>query len=240
MSQDLDIITKQLGSDVRAAALTAMAGWVSAIADRFTNPIAGMMAALAVIDKHAVLDPIAEDSVQRVRARLLVLGDFVQELVDFAKPAVVQPERTALLGLFPRIEREFRAHVQQGSELEMSIAHGADFVWADADKLRVVLRALIENAIEAMRPPSTPLVRLTARLSPAREWVEILVEDAGPGFPPELQQAAMEPFVTTKDAGTGLGLAIARKYVEAHGGRLILGRSADMGGACVSLSLPAA
>lgn len=240
MSQDVNVLTRQIGSDVRAAALTAMAGWVAAIADRFTNPIAGMMAALAVIEQHAVMDPIAKDSTQRLRARLLVLGDFVQELVDFAKPAILQPRRLELLSLFPLLERDFRDHTPGHCEFEMSVDYDAEFVWADPDKLSFVLRALLENAVEAMPPPSIPRVRLTASAAATPDWIEIAVEDAGPGFMQELQLIATEAFVTTKDAGTGLGLAIAKKYVEAHGGSLSLGRSADMGGACVRLLLPAA
>ena len=51
---------------------------------------------------------------------------------------------------------------------------------------------------------------------------KIAVEDAGPGFAPDLRERAFEPFVTTKDARLhrGLGLTVARLAVEGSGGTL--------------------
>jgi two-component system sensor histidine kinase TctE len=55
---------------------------------------------------------------------------------------------------------------------------------------------------------------------------EVVVEDDGPGVPPEQIGRLFEPFWRGEradlrgDGGTGLGLAIAREIVERLGGRI--------------------
>lgn len=238
MGDETNQARNDLAPEVRAAALTAMAAWVSAIADRFTNPIAGMVAALEMVDKQAVTDPVALDSIARVRARLLALGDFVSELVDFAKPARLAPALVDVRALLARIAAELEPSLPAATQLEVVVEPGAERLRADPDKLRLILRALLDNAVQAVPPPGVPAMAMAARPGAAPGTVAFTVDDNGPGFPAQLAQAALEPFVTTKEAGTGLGLAIVHKYVEAHGGRIELGRSARLGGACVSVTLP--
>lgn len=74
------------------------------------------------------------------------------------------------------------------------------------------------------------------------KFVEVIVEDDGPGIPPE---ARAELFgrgarLDTSKPGTGLGLAIVRDVAEIYGGSVELGESEDLGGLCVTLRLPAA
>lgn len=238
MGDEINQARNPLAPEVRAAALAAMAAWVSAIADRFTNPIAGMVAALEMVDKSSLTDPVALDSIARVRARLLALGDFVSELVDFAKPARLTPALVDVRALLARVAAELDPSLPASTRLEVVVEPGAERLKADPDKLRLILRALLDNAVQAVSPPAVPKVAMAARPAAAPGCVTFTVDDNGPGFPPQLAHAVLEPFVSTKEAGTGLGLAIVYKYVEAHGGRIELGRSGRLGGACVSVTLP--
>ena len=73
--------------------------------------------------------------------------------------------------------------------------------------------------------------------------IEILVEDNGPGIPPEKVDEVFQPFQRLDDArnqnieGVGLGLTIARDIVQGHGGRLTLSIS-EMGGLLARINLP--
>jgi len=84
-----------------------------------------------------------------------------------------------------------------------------------------VIRNLVDNAIRHAPEDSDVVVRVS---NGAGALVE--VEDAGPGFPPELLDNVFEGFVTGDPAraraagGAGLGLAIAHGVVTAHGGEI--------------------
>jgi two-component system, OmpR family, sensor kinase len=88
--------------------------------------------------------------------------------------------------------------------------------WRD-DLHRLVLN-LIENALRHT-PPGTD-VRARAH-APDPEHVRIVVEDEGPGLPPEIRDRAFERFVRgggDGGRGSGLGLAIVNAVAEGHGG----------------------
>jgi len=76
------------------------------------------------------------------------------------------------------------------------------------------------------------------------EWrLRVIVDDNGPGIPPEKREEVFRPFVRLDDArnqdqsGTGLGLAIARDIARGHGGDIVLGDS-PLGGLRAVIDIP--
>ncbi|MFF4318626.1 sensor histidine kinase [Streptomyces sp. NPDC001568] len=95
-------------------------------------------------------------------------------------------------------------------------------VRADPARIQQVLVNLLANA-RTHTPPGTTV---TARVSRETTTVRLLIEDDGPGIPPELLPHVFERFARadasrSRAAGsTGLGLAIVHAVVSAHGGRV--------------------
>lgn len=70
--------------------------------------------------------------------------------------------------------------------------------------------------------------RVTVTAGRRREGIEVLVDDDGPGIPPDKREEVFKPFFrlersrNPETGGTGLGLTIARDVVRSHGGELTL------------------
>ena len=112
-----------------------------------------------------------------------------------------------------------------------------DHVMVDADRtlLNRVLSNLLDN--ELVHVPAGCEVRIALRGH--HDSAELVVEDSGPGFPPDLGSRAFERFVKGKHSpGHGLGLAFVDAVVQAHGG-IVKISDRKSGGAVIVLSLPA-
>jgi signal transduction histidine kinase len=62
--------------------------------------------------------------------------------------------------------------------------------------------------------------RISVRTRRKGAWIELEVEDNGPGFDPGARERLFTPYFTTKETGTGLGLSIAQRIVAEHGGKI--------------------
>jgi two-component system, OmpR family, sensor kinase len=105
------------------------------------------------------------------------------------------------------------------SGVTVAVTASAHDAKVDPDRIQQALRNLLENAIR--HSPDGGTVRLTADRDD--DCVRFVVDDSGPGFPPELLPVAFDPFVRGAQegadrSGAGLGLAIVRAVAEAHGG----------------------
>lgn len=95
-------------------------------------------------------------------------------------------------------------------------------VKVDAEKIRLVISNLVDNAIHYTLSPG----EVTVSLGYAKKGVEVRVQDTGIGIPKNQQDRVFERFFRGVNAlrleteGSGLGLYIAKNIVKAHGGRI--------------------
>jgi NtrC-family two-component system sensor histidine kinase KinB len=112
-------------------------------------------------------------------------------------------------------------------------------VAVDIDMIKRVLINLLENAIKFTPPEGR--IGVGARVDD--EWVQLWVDDTGPGIPTEKQRNIFNKFTRLQEkggpAGFGLGLAYCRLAVEGHGGRIWVENLLNSG-AHFAFTLPAA
>jgi signal transduction histidine kinase len=110
----------------------------------------------------------------------------------------------------------------------------------DPDRLRIVFRNLLENAIKYSLPDSRPIQVSAAADATA---VVVRVSDDGPGIPDGDIGNLFEPFFrvdrsrSKKTGGYGLGLSICKRIVEAHGGTIAVENNPTRGASFI-VSLP--
>lgn len=219
---------ESLEATSRRRELLARLGEMSAVmAHEVRNP-------LAALKGHVQLAHESADSPPDVRRRLdVALGEvacleaLVRGLLDYTtdrppsresvRLADVLERGTALaraLPGLPQVEVDFDADPEVRADL-------------DPDQAVRLVANLVQNAVESAGTGGRVRVRAT-REGPDAMFV---VEDSGPGVPETLQDRLFDPFVTGRARGVGLGLALVRKVAEAHDGKVVAGRSTDLGGA---------
>ncbi|UYM05214.1 sensor histidine kinase [Solicola gregarius] len=108
-------------------------------------------------------------------------------------------------------------------------------IWADPDRVAQLVTNVVENAMRHGRGAARISVR---RPRDDRDGAVLVVEDDGPGIPPEMRSRIFTRFWKSGErGGSGLGLYIVRGIVEGHHGEVGIG-DADGGGARVTVWLP--
>ncbi len=162
-------------------------------------------------------------------------GGEVLELGSHALQPVVETVRELLFPL--AAERDSRILVRVDS--------AAAFARFDPLRVQQILTNLIGNAIQ--HAGAKAIIEISTRALPTpmggRRFVEVSVEDDGPGVAAEHRERIFQPWVQLtgggRAGGLGLGLSICRRLVEAHGGEISLAERPG-GGCRFSFTLPAA
>jgi len=141
------------------------------------------------------------------------IGPLVAEVLDLMGPSL------AHLGI--------RAESRADERLQASVDRG---------RLRQALLNLVVNAADAM--PQGGRLLIGADYDAAASRLQIVVEDSGPGVTDETRARLLDTPVSTKPFGLGLGLTICRDVAAAHGGELLIERSAELGGARFAITIP--
>jgi signal transduction histidine kinase len=125
-----------------------------------------------------------------------------------ARALVGFEEQTVRLRLCDAAERAL-AHTRVPPSIRVECTwQEQGMVEADGERLLLLIRCLLENAVEAM-PGGGSLGVRTVRGEDGRILLEVI--DTGPGIPKELEKRVFEPFMTTKPGHPGLGLCIVQR-----------------------------
>ncbi|QCO14129.1 sensor histidine kinase [Azospirillum brasilense] len=191
--------------------------------------------------------PKHQDYIASIHASGQHLLTLVNDVLDMAKVEAgrleLYPEPVSVAVLLGECLELMEALAdQKGVLVETAPVEPGLTVMADALRLRQAVLNLLSNAIKFT--PAGGRVRADAARDESG-CVVMTVADSGIGMSPEDIQIALEPFrqvngyMTKAHSGTGLGLPLAKRFVEAHGGRLDL-CSAPGEGTVVRIILPGA
>ncbi len=147
-------------------------------------------------------------------------------------------EAYALPDLAEPVLDRVRPSVESG-QVEFDMPPDLPAVRVDAMFIDQITTNLIDNAV---RYGAGRTIRVSARAT--EEFVELVVEDAGPGVPASELSHIFERFFrlparpgSRAGGGSGIGLAVVKGFAEAMGGYALARRSA-LGGLAVVVGLP--
>jgi two-component system OmpR family sensor kinase len=111
-------------------------------------------------------------------------------------------------------------------------------VEVDESKILQVLENVVRNAVRHSQPTMVLTLALVTGRRDGAEWVEIAIQDNGPGIPADVVPTIFQRFARGPGStGLGLGLYLARAIAVAHGGTLTVDSTVGTG-TIFTLSLP--
>lgn len=218
LREQLEEKNKELELKKRLAALGEMA---AGIAHEIRNPLGGIQLYASTLLAEVADRPLAADLVRKISNGVKGLNVLVSDMLAFTRDLQLTRQDEELSEIvLGALELAAPALLEQDVTVRVHGSVEGKVIRADRRLLGRVLLNLVLNAAEAIGDAGVHPGRIEIRATVSDGKTEIIVEDNGPGMPPENLEKIFDPFFTTKHTGTGLGLAIVHRIVEAHGGQI--------------------
>ena len=222
LSRSLEDMTETLSER-----MDAIESFAADVAHEIRNPLTSIRSAVETLDlvgdgpARERLMGILKQDVGRLDRLVTDISNASRLDAELSRDA---PRAIDLGGLLTDIAGVYEASARPGeASVALSIEAGEPVIVSGREgPLGQVFRNLIDNA-RSFSPPGGQ-VRVT--LGRDRGQARVLVEDDGPGIPPDNLETVFERFYTSRPKGSafggnsGLGLSIARQIVQAHGGEI--------------------
>jgi signal transduction histidine kinase len=219
--------------------------FVAAVSHEFRTPLAALCHLSELLEEGATVPERLPKYYQALSRESRRLHTMVESLLDFGRieagRRIYEPAPTDISAIIRDVAQQCRDQIPSASgRLELvGIDAAHQQVTVDRAALALALRNLIENALKYSSEDSP----VTISTAVNGVYMDVSVQDRGPGIPATERRQVFRKFVRGSAAralnvkGTGIGLAIANQIVQAHGGRLDLD-SAIGQGSCFTVRLP--
>lgn len=246
--EDLEIATDEQMHAKKMEALGSLAG---GMAHDMNNILASIMAVASAMDAEMPLDHPYADDVKDILNACKRGSKLTRGLLSFARRHHVNFADVQTNDIAREIETILTRTISKGIRIRTILDDDLHNITADPDQLNQVLMNICLNAVDAMDNHGSLTIKTENILltrgelwanpeAPAGDFVQITIQDSGPGIPKELQEKVFEPFFSTKPKGkgTGLGLAMAYGTIKKHKG-IIRIDSKYTGGTSFIIQIPA-
>ena len=171
----------------------------------------------------------------------------------FAKGGKYRPKNQSLSPLIRQATAEIDRQRPADIDIHVDLSPSCATVVIDETQMSMVLRILLENAVEAlnmhqgggaihirldMRVIDETTATRYASLKPGR-YVCLSLADDGPGMDKAVAERIFEPFFTTKFQGRGMGMEAAYGIVKNHDGWIYVDTQEGKGTTVKIFLLPA-
>ncbi len=215
--------------------LEAMAEFAAGAGHEINNPLT-VISGRAQLLLREETNPERQHALALISAQAMRVYEMIADMMLFARPPKpeLQPVELVKLtddlvaDLLPRCRRQETVLCRSGKPSSISIH-------ADPVQLNVALRAMCQNALEALQ--SGGHIEIVLEQTDAEAEIRIL--DDGPGIKPEERRHLFDPFYSARQAGRGLGLGLSKAWriITQHGGRIEV-ESQSGRGAVFVITLP--
>ena len=221
----------------QAQKMEALGHLTGGIAHDFNNLLTSIMGyvVLAADQPATASDAKLQKYLDQAQASCIKARDLVQQMLTFSRGQRGQPRPVALGSLVSQAVNLFGPSFPSTVQIETNLDADVPPVMLDPVHLDQVLLNLCLNARDAMKGhgsirvsvnPASRIERVctACRQSAAGNFVELCVEDTGPGIPADIINRIFEPFFTTKEVGKGSGMGLSSVHGIVHelGGHIVV------------------
>jgi len=213
------------------ARIDAIESFAADVSHELKNPLTSLRSAVETLPRAATdesrmrLLKVIEHDVRRLDRLITDISDASRLDAELAREDAGTVDLHKLLrNMISVLADAHIGHVTPKLHVDARPAQGSFTVPGHESRLGQVISNLVENARSFVDPETG---RIDIRLSARPRWVEIRVEDNGPGIRAENIETIFKRFYTDRPAvddfgkNSGLGLSISRQIVEAHQGTLM-------------------
>ena len=200
----------------QAEKLAAVGQLVSGVAHEFNNPLASILLESEISLEEAIEPPVRA-SLRTIRDQALRARRIVRDLLAFVQDRSAAAEPVSPYDMVAHVLRSVEERREQiGAELVNDIPRTLPRLWVDRMGIEQAVTNILLNAMLACGAGGR--VELSGQLSD--EGCELIIQDDGPGLPPDVLPRIFEPFFSTRAVGegAGLGLSAALGIIQQHGG----------------------
>jgi signal transduction histidine kinase len=207
---------------VRRERLAALGQLIGSVTHDLRNPVATITTSVSMLREEIEHGSARlARAVERIERAARRCDAIVAELLDFARPGVVQIEEIVLDEWLDGLLDELT--VPAGIELTRGLAAPQARVPIDRERMARVVLNLYENACQSGAR------NVQVETATGADGAALSVVDDGPGIAPADRDLVFEPLFTTKATGVGLGLSIVKRIVEQHGARISIDSAPGQG-----------
>lgn len=225
LSETLEVTNRELQrveAEARRSERLAALGQLSAgLAHEIRNPLGVIKGSAEMLArKLEQAQPLESELAGYIFSEVNRLNSLIARFLDFARPAHLnfQSQRVSEV-----VDRALDFAARQFPSAKVAVirhyAENLPSTLLDAQLCEQVFINLIVNAYQAMDGAEGTLeISIAPETSDGKSGVGVLLQDSGPGVPPDLREQIFNPFFTSKKDGVGLGLSIVAKIVDDHRG----------------------
>ncbi|WP_187146559.1 two-component system sensor histidine kinase NtrB [Nitrosopumilus maritimus] len=210
----LDLLRKQSEKERRLEKLASIGELASRVSHDIRNPLTTIKGVVDLLtsQKSTVTDEKDIQRLELIKKSVTQINHQVEDVLDYVRTNKISLEKTSLLEIINLAAKR----VSIPDSVEVSYPEKDYTIRCDKLKMEIVFVNLLLNAVDAVRREG----KIAIRMKSVDNFIEIQVEDSGPGIDSESISEIFEPLFTLKQKGTGLGLASCKNIIEQHEGTI--------------------
>ena len=198
--------------------LEAMAEFAAGAGHEINNPLT-VISGRAQLLLREETDPERQHALALISAQAMRVYEMIADMMLFARPPRPEPQPVELVKLIDDLVADFLPRcTRQETTIQRIGEPGPMLIEADPVQINVALRAMCQNAMEAIGNGG----HIEIGVEQSGGETRIQIRDDGPGIKPEERRHIFDPFYSARQAGRGLGLGLSKAWriVANHGGRI--------------------